>query len=60
MEVTSHAMEQKRVESIAFDMGVFLNLTQDHLDYHGTMEKYFQNKLRFFIELLKKSSKKDP
>jgi len=53
MEVSSHALEQKRVDGCQFDVGIFSNLTRDHLDYHGTMESYFQSKLRFFSELLR-------
>lgn len=41
MEVSSHALEQQRVFGIPFDVAVFTNLTRDHLDYHGTMDKYF-------------------
>ena len=40
MEVSSHALVQHRVEGLTFDVGVFTNLTQDHLDYHHTMEEY--------------------
>lgn len=49
MEVSSHALEQKRVWGIEFDAAVFTNLTQDHLDFHGTMEKYFAAKKKLFI-----------
>ena len=51
-EVSSHAIALGRVDHCAFDMGVFTNLSQDHLDYHQTMENYFQAKKRFFSELL--------
>ena len=44
MEVSSHSLAQHRVEGIAFDAAVFTNLTRDHLDYHGTMEAYFEAK----------------
>ena len=44
METSSHALHQRRVEGLAFDAAVFTNLTRDHLDYHGTMEAYFQAK----------------
>lgn len=48
MEVSSHGIALKRVQSMAFDIGVFLNLTQDHLDFHGDMETYFREKAQFF------------
>ncbi len=48
MEVSSHALEQKRVAGIDFDVAIFTNLTQDHLDYHGTMENYFTAKQKLF------------
>jgi len=51
MEVSSHALDQRRVDSVAFDAAVFTNLTQDHLDYHGTMEAYFAAKQQLFLEL---------
>jgi len=53
MEVSSHALEQKRVDGCHFDVGVFSNLTRDHLDYHKTMESYLESKLRLFSELLR-------
>lgn len=51
MEVSSHALDMGRVEMLSFDVAVFNNLTQDHLDYHKTMENYFQTKLRIFSKL---------
>ena len=48
MEVSSHGLEQSRVAGVDFQVGVFLNLTQDHLDYHGTMEEYFRAKRLLF------------
>ena len=51
VEVSSHALNQMRVEPCMFDAAVFTNLTQDHLDYHGTMEKYFKSKARFFRDI---------
>ncbi|MFQ5735349.1 MAG: UDP-N-acetylmuramoyl-L-alanyl-D-glutamate--2,6-diaminopimelate ligase [Thermodesulfobacteriota bacterium] len=48
MEVSSHALEQKRVADVAFRAGVFTNLTHDHLDYHATMEEYFGCKSMLF------------
>lgn len=48
MEVTSQGLHQKRTFGTNFDVAVFTNLTQDHLDYHGTMEEYFNAKLELF------------
>jgi len=48
MEVSSHALEQKRVADCAFRVGVFTNLTHDHLDYHRTMEEYYRCKALLF------------
>ena len=48
MEVSSHALEQYRVGGTAFAAGVFTNLSQDHLDYHVTMDAYFAAKLKLF------------
>lgn len=52
MEVSSHALEQKRIDGCHFDVGIFTNLTRDHLDYHVTMERYLEAKCRLFTELL--------
>jgi len=51
MEVSSHALAQDRTSGCEYDVAVFSNLTQDHLDFHGTMENYFQAKLRLFTGL---------
>ncbi len=51
MEVSSHALEQKRVLGVEFDVAIFTNLTRDHLDYHGTMENYFTAKQKLFTAL---------
>ena len=48
MEVSSHALDQHRVDSVHFRAGVFTNLSQDHLDYHQTIEAYFAAKARLF------------
>src|ERR1700719_2154068 len=48
MEVSSHALAQERVFGVPFDVGVFTNLTRDHLDYHKTMEEYFHTKRVLF------------
>jgi len=48
MEVSSHGLDQHRVDGILYDCAVFTNLTQDHLDYHASMEEYFQAKARLF------------
>ncbi len=56
MEVSSHALDQARVEDVQFDVAVFTNLSRDHLDYHKTFEAYFAAKKRLF-ELLAASPK---
>ncbi len=48
MEMSSHALDQERVWGIPVDVAIFTNLTQDHLDYHGTMERYAAAKARLF------------
>lgn len=49
MEVSSHALAEYNVNGVAFDTAVFTNLTQDHLDYHGSMEAYGEMKARLFM-----------
>jgi UDP-N-acetylmuramoyl-L-alanyl-D-glutamate--2,6-diaminopimelate ligase len=51
MEVSSHSLEQRRIEGMRFEAAVFTNLTRDHLDYHGTMELYFDAKARLVSHL---------
>jgi UDP-N-acetylmuramoyl-L-alanyl-D-glutamate--2,6-diaminopimelate ligase len=51
MEVSSHSLDQRRVEGVLFDVAAFTNLTRDHLDYHGTMERYFAAKARLLEHL---------
>ncbi len=60
VEVSSHALDQRRIDNIEFDTGIFTNLTRDHLDYHGDMEQYFKAKIRFFTELLGEGNKDFP
>lgn len=60
MEVSSHALAQDRTSGCEYDVAVFSNLTQDHLDFHKTMDEYFQAKLRLFTDLtgIKKPNKR--
>ncbi|MDD3471384.1 MAG: UDP-N-acetylmuramoyl-L-alanyl-D-glutamate--2,6-diaminopimelate ligase [Syntrophaceae bacterium] len=59
MEVSSHGLTMGRLNGCEFDVGVFTNLTQDHLDYHKDMEDYFNAKALLFSRLLKNSRKKN-
>lgn len=56
MEVSSHALAQHRADAVRFDVAAFTNLTQDHLDFHGTMDAYFEAKARLFLELSPRTS----
>ena len=58
MEVSSHALAEHRVAGIEFDTAVFTNLTQDHLDYHKTMENYKRTKAKLF-EMVSRSGRKE-
>lgn len=63
MEVSSHAIEQRRVDGVYFDVVAFTNLSPEHLDYHRDMEEYFSAKQRLFDELARESHEqggKDP
>ncbi len=58
MEVSSHALAQDRVGGVEFDVAVFTNLTQDHLDFHRNIQEYFDAKARLFTEILPQQIKK--
>jgi len=58
MEVSSHALELNRVDDVEFDIAVFTNLTGDHIDFHKSMDKYFEAKRKLFY-LLNASSKRN-
>jgi UDP-N-acetylmuramoyl-L-alanyl-D-glutamate--2,6-diaminopimelate ligase len=60
MEVSSHALAQERTRDLEWDVAVFTNLTQDHLDFHGTMENYFASKVKLFTGLALQQKKKKP
>ena len=53
MEVSSHSIEMHRIEDVNFKIAVFTNLTPEHLDFHGTMDNYFNSKLKLFKKLKK-------
>ncbi|MFW5775370.1 MAG: UDP-N-acetylmuramoyl-L-alanyl-D-glutamate--2,6-diaminopimelate ligase [Chitinivibrionales bacterium] len=55
MEVSSHALKLHRVAGFTYDLAVWTNLTQDHLDFHGTMEEYYQSKKALFTDYLKEN-----
>ncbi|PCH70870.1 MAG: UDP-N-acetylmuramoyl-L-alanyl-D-glutamate--2,6-diaminopimelate ligase [Bacteroidales bacterium] len=55
MEVSSHAIDQKRIEALNYKGGIFTNITHDHLDYHKTFDTYLKVKKAFFDQLGKKS-----
>ena len=60
LEVSSHALELDRVAGCEFDIVVFTNLTQDHLDFHQNMENYFQSKLRLLTDYVENAQKSSP
>jgi UDP-N-acetylmuramoyl-L-alanyl-D-glutamate--2,6-diaminopimelate ligase len=55
MEVSSHAIVQKRIAGLSFIMGIFTNITHDHLDYHGSFDNYLKAKKEFFDNLPERS-----
>ncbi|MGI8891198.1 MAG: UDP-N-acetylmuramoyl-L-alanyl-D-glutamate--2,6-diaminopimelate ligase [Chthoniobacterales bacterium] len=60
MEVSSHALAQERTRGLEWDVAVFTNLTQDHLDFHQTMANYFESKALLFTGLKNQPNKKRP
>src|SRR5262249_20768849 len=60
MEVSSHALAQDRVAGARFDAAVFTNLTRDHLDFHGDLERYYAAKARLFLQDLPSGGKPGP
>ena len=58
MEVSSHALDQQRVNLIEFDRAIFTNLNSEHLDYHHTMENYAAAKRKLFLSLDNQQRKK--
>ena len=57
LEASSHGLEQKRLDNLNINTGIFTNLSHDHLDYHKSMQSYFNSKMYLFKNLLKKNSK---
>src|SRR2546423_4301354 len=60
VEVSSHALAQDRTRGIEWNVAVFTNLTQDHLDFHGTMKSYFESKMELFTGLGSQKRKRKP
>lgn len=58
LEVTSHALDQRRADSVHFNTVIYTNLTHDHLDYHHDMKSYFESKQRLFTDLMWSSLKR--
>lgn len=59
LEISSHALDQNRAKDLFLDAAIFSNITNDHLDYHKTMEHYYSSKIKLFEELLQGSLKKN-
>ena len=57
LEASSHGLKQNRLDGIKFDLGIFTNLSRDHLDYHNSFKDYLNSKLILFNNLMKKKSK---
>ena len=57
LEASSHGLKQKRLDNLNINIGIFTNLSHDHLDYHGNIKSYLNSKMYLFKKLLKKNSK---
>ena len=57
LEASSHGLKQNRLDGISFNVGIFTNLSRDHLDYHTSYKDYFDSKMILFNKLMKKNSK---
>ena len=57
LEASSHGLDQKRLDNLNINTGIFTNLSHDHLDYHKNMQSYLNSKMHLFRNLLKKNSK---
>ena len=57
LEASSHGLHQKRLNNLDIKIGIFTNLSHDHLDYHKNMKSYFNSKMYLFKNLIKKNSK---
>ena len=57
LEASSHGLDQRRLDNLDINTGIFTNLSHDHLDYHKNMQSYFNSKMYLFRHLLKKNSK---
>src|SRR5438477_3990716 len=60
MEVSSHAVAQGRIRGLEWDVAVFTNLTQDHLDFHGTLDNYYDSKAKLFTQIGNQQKKRKP
>jgi UDP-N-acetylmuramoyl-L-alanyl-D-glutamate--2,6-diaminopimelate ligase len=60
MEVSSHSLDLHRVDGCRYDVAVFTNLSHDHLDHHGTMDRYWHSKKKLFSEYLKPAGSDSP
>ena len=57
MEASSHGLKQNRLDGLMFDIGIFTNLSHDHLDYHKNIRDYLNSKLYLFEKLIKRNGR---